>query len=184
MKNKPFINAFITVYAIGVIPLIGIGFLVQDSFPTEWVQTTYVYVTENLMWNSGLTTPFYPITSSLVSLYNGIAAPTLALVTWIINRKVFSPLTKAELKKYSLADHFYAIIQLSLPYLLIGSFMLYFNPDLSHAAFGLKLFSWNSWAFIFFNISFIFPLWLFMNFLCVYVLLELSSKFIGRKAHL
>lgn len=98
MKDKRVVYAFAISFAIAVIPLIGPGFLVQDNSPSLWVKTLYDFITKDLMWRAGLTTPFYPTSSSIASLYNGIAAPFLELLIWLINRTIFSPLNKKELQ--------------------------------------------------------------------------------------
>ncbi|MGV3345069.1 hypothetical protein ACGVWS_04740 [Enterobacteriaceae bacterium LUAb1] len=181
MARKSISNNFIVMYLIGLIPFVMIGVFVSDISPTMLVQSVYEYIANDLSWNAGIIAPHYPITSSFISIYNAVIAPVIALSIWLFNRQAYLPLDNKQLQEYTLKNHFYAIIQLSFPYLVIASIMVYFSFDLSRAMFGLNIFSWSNWGIIIFYAIFSFPLWLFINIVAVYILFELSSKFTRRK---
>ena len=182
MKNKSFKKLFITLYLVGVIPFLFIAFLTNNTSPSNLIAKLYIFVTQDLGWDSGLITPYYPITSSFFSIYNFTSGTLLALIAWIFCRSTFSSVyNDTRMINFTIANYLKCIMLFIVPYIFIALLMLCFTGDLSHAIGGFKIFSWSIYLYSLLYMAFIFPAWLFLNILFMYILVELSIYMFNRR---
>ena len=170
MKNKNFSKLFIRLYLIGVIPFLFIAFLTKDATPGNIITSLYIFVSQDLGWDSGLITPYYPITSAFFSIYNFTIGTLLAVIAWFFCRSTFSSVYNDErMSNFTTANYLKCLILFIVPYLFIASLMLCFTGDLSHAIGLFKIFSWSIYLYSLLYMAFIFTAWLFLNILFIYI---------------